>query len=407
MKTRIYFLDNLRTFLMFLVVLVHAGIVYEPILEDGCIVSDPDKNSSIDLIRAYLDIFVMFIWFFISGYFVRYSVKGKMACGFLKSKFNRIMIPWIIACLMLIPAYKAIFLFSRGMPQEEWFSYFHLFQRAGGDLAFFADNPIQNWLWFLPVLFLFHVVYIALAKTNLFSLKIYLGTGVLLTFFIGVIYSLLLLATNLTGWFNSALLTFQRERLLIYFMGFLLGALCNKLKIFESNSKNSKYYIWSNVALTISLGVFTATALNFFFNLFDPGRNYFFVSEKWIDQISYYVSVQLSMLSFLHICIYIFRNSFNRTNSLMVELARNSYAVYIIHIVVMGLIALPLLNVHIPAFVKFLILTILTFVISNTIVYVYRIVVKNPFSSNRLGIVIPLAAILHGFAAHASQGNLL
>jgi len=65
MKTRIYFLDNLRTFLIFLVVLLHAGIVYEPILENIWIVSDPTKNSSIGLVRMYLDIFVMFILFFI------------------------------------------------------------------------------------------------------------------------------------------------------------------------------------------------------------------------------------------------------------------------------------------------------------------------------------------------------
>jgi len=33
MKTRINFLDNMRTFLIFLVIVLHAGIVYEPILQ--------------------------------------------------------------------------------------------------------------------------------------------------------------------------------------------------------------------------------------------------------------------------------------------------------------------------------------------------------------------------------------
>ena len=44
MKTRINFLDNLRTFLIFLVIVLHAGIVYEPILEEVWIVSDPVKQ---------------------------------------------------------------------------------------------------------------------------------------------------------------------------------------------------------------------------------------------------------------------------------------------------------------------------------------------------------------------------
>ena len=54
MKTRIYFLDNLRTFLIFLVVLLHSGLVYELVLENTWIVVDPDQASSIGLIRMYL-----------------------------------------------------------------------------------------------------------------------------------------------------------------------------------------------------------------------------------------------------------------------------------------------------------------------------------------------------------------
>ena len=65
MKNRIYFLDNLRTTLIFLVVLLHSGLVYEAVLENAWIVVDPVKTNSIGLIRMYLDLFVMFIIFFI------------------------------------------------------------------------------------------------------------------------------------------------------------------------------------------------------------------------------------------------------------------------------------------------------------------------------------------------------
>ena len=403
MKTRIYFLDNLRTFLIFLVVLLHAGIVYEPILESIWIVSDPVKNSSIGLVRMYLDIFVMFSLFFISGYFIPYSVKSKNARDFLKSKFKRIMLPWIVAVFTLIPAYKAIFLYSRGLPREEWFSYFHLFQRAGGNLGFFADNPTQNWLWFLPVLFLFQVLYLALRKTNLLSLKISLKTGVILTFVIGLIYSMIISNMNLKGWFHSPLLHFQRERLLLYFMVFLLGSLCYKLKIFESNNKNKKYYIISNVVLTLSLSVFTVVALNFFFNMIEPGRNFFFVSGT-IDRILYYSSLLLSMLSFLQILIHIFRFNFNKTSKLLDQLSKNSYYVYIIHVIVIGLIALILLNISIPAFTKYLILAISSYIFSNIIVYGYRGVFFRIISMKSVIATISIA-ILVTFAFCGKQKN--
>ena len=378
MNTRIYFLDHLRTFAIFLVVLIHAGIVYEQVLENIWIVSDPAKNSSIGLVRMYLDLFVMYTIFFISGYFIPLSVKSKNGIDFLKSKFKRILLPWLLAVFTLIPIYKIIFLYSRGLPQEEWYSYFHIFQRAGSDLGFFSNNPSQNWLWFLPVLFLFQVVYLALSKIDLPPLRISVKTGVVLTIIIGVIYSMLLSNAGLTGWSHSGFLEFQRERLLPYFLVFLLGALCQKEKVFEWK-KNRKYYIIANVVLTLSLGIFTAVALNLFFNLITPDRNYFFISDP-IDRMVYYITALLSMFSFLYVLLYVFKFNFNKTNRLMTQLNKNSYSVYITHVVVLGILALMMIHLPIPAIVKYLLLTILTFTLSNFLIFAYeRLLKKNVY----------------------------
>ncbi len=375
MKTRIHFLDNLRTFLIFLVVVLHSGLVYESVLTNNWIVIDPMQNSSIGLIRMYLDLFIMFIMFFISGYFIPFSVENRSTLRFLKSKFKRIMLPWIIAVFTLIPAYKAVFLYSRGLPQEEWFSYFHLFQRSGSDLSFFANSPIQGWLWFLPVLFLFQMLYYALKRSKLLSIKVSVKKAVVLVFAIGLLYSMAISSMGQTGWFNSPILHFQKERLLVYFMAFLLGSLCNKLKVFESDRKNKKYYIISNIILTVSISIYTVVALNLFFNMIDPSRNYFFISGM-VDRIIYYISVILSMLSFLYVLIHVFRFNFKMANKLMIQLNKNSYQVYIIHMIVVGVIALLMINLALPAFVKFILLSTLTFAFSNGIVYVYRLLVK-------------------------------
>ncbi|MCB9263955.1 MAG: acyltransferase family protein [Lewinellaceae bacterium] len=374
MKTRIYFLDHLRTFAIFLVVLIHAGIVYEYVLENIWLVVDPAKSGAIGLVRMYLDLFVMYTIFFVSGYFMPDSVEKYSTAGFLKAKFKRILAPWILAVFTLIPAYKMIFLYSRGMPQEEWYSYFHIFQRAGSDLTIFSNNPSQNWLWFLPVLFVFQAAYLGLWKARLFPLKISVKTGVVLAFVIGVVYSMAISSAGLTGWLHSGFLEFQRERLLPYFLVFLLGALCREQRVFEA-PKNMKLYILANVVLTIALGVFTAVALNLFFNLIDPARNYFFVSS-FVDRAVYYITALLSMFSFLYVMLHTFRFSFNKTNNLMNQLNKNSYSVYIIHVIVLGLIALPMVPLAIPAFVKYLMLTILTFVVSNILVYAYRRLLK-------------------------------
>ena len=371
MKSRMFFLDNLRTFLILLVVVLHAGIVYEPILEGYWIVSDPDKSNAIGLIRMYLDLFVMFTLFFISGYFVRFSAQNKPSVGFILSKVKRIMIPWLLAVLILIPAYKTIFLYSRGLPQEPWFTYFHTYARAGADWGNFANDPTQSWLWFLPVLFLFQMIYLGLYKMNFLRFKMTLTGGVILTFVVGVVYSMSIAHFNQLGWYHSMLLHFQNERLLVYFGAFMLGTLCNKLGVFDKETRNKKMFIYSNVALSIGLMIFTATALNLFINMINPGRDYYFISP-FVDRLAYYASAVFSMLSFLHVLIYIFRHSLNQVNKTMAELNRNSYAVYIIHMVILGLIALPLLHVPISGFWKFVVLSILTFAVSNALIYAFR-----------------------------------
>lgn len=403
MKTRIYFLDNLRTFLIFLVVLLHAGMSYESGFDSFWIVSDPAKLNPIAWVRTYLDLFIMFIIFFISGYFIPISLKTRGTMDFLTSKFKRIMIPWIIAVFTLIPAYKAIFLFSRGLPQEEWFSYFHIFHRAGTDLYFFANNPTQSWLWFLPVLFLFQVLYLALSKTKLLSLKISLKTGVILTILIGLLYSMIISISGLKGWAHSALLDFQRERLLVYFMVFLLGSLCYKLNVFESKTKNTKQLLLAIAVLIPSLIVYTIVAFNFFLNIIDPDRNIFIISE-FIDRLFYYSTIIFSMLGFLYIFIFIFRFKFNRSYEKMEALNKGSYQVYIIHMIVLGVFALILVEFNIPVIVKYLVLTVLTYAVSNIIVFAYKRIFQKTISLKMTGAIV-LSAVILSIVVYIKQAH--
>jgi hypothetical protein len=218
---------------------------------------------------------------------------------------------------------------------------------------------------------MFQMVYFGLYKMKLLNFWISLPFGVMLAFAVSLIYSMVIAELGQIEWYHSTLLHFQNERLLVYFSAFMLGTLCNKLGVFDSEKQDKKLYIWSNVVLGVALSVFTATALNLFFNMIDPSRNYFFVSP-FVDRLAYFATTIISMLSFLHVLVYTFRKRLNRSNKMMAELSRNSYNVYIIHMVVMGLLALPLLHVPIAGFWKFIILSILTFATSNVLIYVFR-----------------------------------
>jgi hypothetical protein len=83
----------------------------------------------------------------------------------------------------------------------------------------------------------------------------------------------------------------------------------------------------------------------------------------------------LSMLSLLYCAVTIFKYYFNRQGRLGRALSKLSYNVYIIHIIVMGPIALILLNTDLPALLKYPILALTTYVGSNLLIYAWISVV--------------------------------
>ncbi len=359
---RIYFLDNLRTFMIFLVVLLHAGGVYESsgIWASFWIVDDPSTNNLSGILFLIMDIFCMPTIFFISGFFTPLSMKNKQGWEFLRSKFTRLIIPWIIAVLTLIPLYKVIFLYSRNIPQESWTTYFH-----------WSAIWSQNWLWFLPVLFLFNLLYMLLSRVNCLPEKITVKFAIAAMFFIGFVNSFSMDILKVRGWTKTVLIDFQNERLLIYFMMFLLGSLCFRQKVFASKPKSKKLYIVANSTAWIPINIYIFFLLIPFFK---PGS---FIISPVVDRLIVWLAFHLSLLCLLYLSIETFRRYLDKPGRIWNGLNQNSYNVYIIHVIVMGGIALTMLNTAIPSLLKYLILTVSTYAACNLIIYFYRKIIKS------------------------------
>jgi surface polysaccharide O-acyltransferase-like enzyme len=77
---------------------------------------------------------------------------------------------------------------------------------------------------------------------------------------------------------------------------------------------------------------------------------------------------------------------FGKTGRIWSELNRNSYGVYIIHVIVIGVFGTLLLNLNLPALVKYPMLIVLTYLVSNLIVSVYRSLVQTMKSSRNKSI---------------------
>jgi hypothetical protein len=85
----------------------------------------------------------------------------------------------------------------------------------------------QNWLWFLPVLFVFNRIYLLLIKLKIKVPGISFKMAVLGIFLIGFVYSFGTgIVLGFRSWTLTPLIDFENGRLLVYFLAFLLGSLC-------------------------------------------------------------------------------------------------------------------------------------------------------------------------------------
>ena len=359
---RIHWMDNLRTIIILLVVLYHVGGVYESAGLWGWfwIVDDPATISWVGIVGIIFDVIVMPTIFFISGYLAPASLKNRTGWGFLKGKFKRLMVPWVIAVFTLIPLYKVIFLYSRGLPQEHWTTYFHI------------TNPnSQNWLWFLPVLFAFNALYLLLSKANVSLANISLRGAVLAAILIGFVYSLGIGAVlGFRSWTLTPLIDFENERLLVYFMAFLIGALCFRQNVFARKPQSKTLYTVVNSIAWIPVTVHIFARLIPFF--VPEG----FLISPLADRLIWWLSYYFSLLSLSYVTIASFWRYLDRTGRIWSELNHNSYGVYIIHVIVIGLFGTLLLNLDLPALVKYPVLIVLTYLVSNLLVSGYRSLVQ-------------------------------
>ena len=370
---RINWMDNLRSIIIFLVVLYHVGGVYESTGMWGgfWIVDDPDTISWVSIVGIMFDTFVMPTMFFIAGYLTPPSLYKKTGWGFVKCKFNRLLFPWLIAVFTLIPLYRVIFLYSRGLPQENWLSYFHF------------NNPnSQNWLWFLPLLFAFNLIYLAVEKTGIKFPKISLSWMAVISFVLSLGFSYVIGSTaGFRSWTLTPIMDFENERLLAHFLFYIAGTMAYQQKLFAELPKKKTLYLVANSVSWLPVTV------HIFLRIWPFMTTDFSVTPLY--RLLWFVSFHLSSLVMVYVMVESFRFYLNKTGKLWDILSRNSYGVYIIHVVVIGVFGTLLLSTGLPAVVKWILLIVSTYVGSNLIISLYQSV-RLAFAQNRSKKVAPI-----------------
>lgn len=153
-SARINGFDALRTIAMWLGVVLHAIIAYKTIPESGW-PDDPTMNLGfLDWLYETIHSFRMPLFFLVAGFFARMVIMKSGMPYFIEQRRKRILIPFVLGILVLVPLTMAPF-------------HYHRFHFAQGLSESAAMQKTVQWLvkwdgiahlWFLYYLLIFYFV---------------------------------------------------------------------------------------------------------------------------------------------------------------------------------------------------------------------------------------------------------
>lgn len=154
---RNYALDDLRLFVIFLVIVLHASISYMAYAPDWWYVLDRDRSLFFTGLVLLVDVPIMLVMFFLAGYFAYPSLAKRGPAAFLRDKLVRIGLPWAAGALLLAPPTAYMIYFSRNLPVSLW-----TFWRTD----FWGKAFQQSVYWYLGVLLLLFTLTALLFAVN-------------------------------------------------------------------------------------------------------------------------------------------------------------------------------------------------------------------------------------------------
>ena len=340
---RLYFLDNLKAFIILLVIVFHVAMGYTTWNLKWWYVNDIQQSHFFDLFILTTDVYIMPIMFLIAGYFAPGVLVKKGGNLFGQDKLKRIVIPWLGGVIFLAPliAYSAIF--SRTATPPNYFSFW------AND--FFTKYYQQAHYWFLGILVLFFAFLIIAYKINPHYFEKQPQPGIpSAKFFVlfAVISALPFFIANLfypaDTWMPLKLIfMIQPVRIGLYACYFALGIYAWKNSWFTVDGYFPRLVPWVTCAVVMMVAfaiyriVFTLTP-----------------NIPILYKAGHALTFSLFCMAAAFALIAIFQRFFDSDAILWRKLAANSYIIYFIHQLVVIPLAYAVQQLQLNIWIKYL-----------------------------------------------------
>ena len=317
---RLHFIDNLRTWMVVLVVIQHIGVV--------C--------NTLYLLMILNSAYFMGLLFMLSGYFTPLSFEHKGPSIFLKDRLLRLGIPTIFYVFILNPIASWALQGAGSTPHKD-------------TIFNFALGP----MWFAVMLLVFDLCYLAwrMILKNKTEQKennkiFQLSFGIITPFTIILAFASYLIRMILP--YGLPFFGFPSPGYLFQYISFfLIGILAFRKDWFRSitGSSGIKGFI---IAIASSITLLPA-ALRLSANAEFIGYGKWQSAAFALWDSIFAVGISFALITF-------FRRFLNKGKRLSQFLSRHSFAVYIIHVPVIALLALGLSSLELHPLVKIIIL---------------------------------------------------
>lgn len=340
--SRIYFLDNLRAFVILLVVVLHGSMTYMAYAPAWWYVLDPQNSLFFTLLVLLIDIPIMLVMFFVAGYFALPSLNKRGPRAFLRDKFIRVGVPWLVGVLLLAPPTAYLIYYTRAVP----LTFFQFWATE-----FWGEGYQQSVYWFLGILLFFFLllslVYSLSGKLQAAqrhlgqpSWKLFAGFWALMTLGMFLMNQLFPAAdTWFTRWY---ILVFQPLRVPLYVGYFILGLYAYLNGWFSEGGYRPRLLPWA--VLTILSGL-----LYLAYRLFVMSAS---PEPTLLVQAGYAALFNTVCLSALLAGAALFQQKVNRASPFWSSLALSSYGIYFIHPLILYPLAYLFVPVALPLLLK-------------------------------------------------------
>lgn len=358
---RLYYLDNIRIFLIVIVIFVHAAEPYGPGAAWPIKAPVPLPFANILIVGAFLAIstsFFMGLFFFISAYFLPGSFDRKGGKRFLKDRFIRLGIPLIIVMASILPLTFYLTYGYEGSFLHYYWWWTTLVVKDPAALSF-------SYLWFIVLLLIVALAYSAWRQCRFTVREVTCPGNWTL-----VVAALALGAANFVvrGWYPfdkwELCHAIEPAHAPLYILLIIGGILAYRNKWLEALPA-SLARLWGIVVVVCFFGLgilFAAFGNN---NALDQGG--FTLASLFFSFWEAFIGIGICVCALI-----IFKNRWNTAGRVATVLAQNVYAVYLLHFPVVVGLQWIFIQSAIPLLLQFVLVgaiaTALCFIISNYIV---------------------------------------